>query len=453
MSVYINRVLNMKKIKAIGIDMDYTLVEYNSEAFERVTFHAAISKLIEQKKYPKEIKKLKFNFKRVIQGLVIDKKRGNILKLSRFGKVKQCFYGTKQLPFRKQQELYQQRIIELGDDNYYSLDTNFSISNGVLYMQLVELKKKLSTLPDFDQMALDVREMIDLAHRDGTLKQEVSQNLKKYIIRDPRISHLLEKYKRFGKKILLITNSDFHYTKTLLNYTITPFLKEHKCWSDLFDIVVTQSQKPDFFTSGSYFLEIEQDTGKMTNTEKRITSGIYQGGNAQKIQRDLNLKSDEILYLGDHIYGDVVAIKKTVNWRTALVLEPLKEEVDGLKRTKKLETILNKDMQKKELLEQKINLAHSSKLKQNNKKLEQRISGLYRELEALDKKISNQITTYQKHFNPFWGELMRSGHEESRFADQVEKYACVYVTRVADLFECSPRSYFRPKKRYLPHEY
>ena len=31
MGVYINRILNMKKIKAIGFDMDHTIVRYNTE--------------------------------------------------------------------------------------------------------------------------------------------------------------------------------------------------------------------------------------------------------------------------------------------------------------------------------------------------------------------------------------------------------------------------------------
>ena len=32
MSIYVNRTLDLKKIKAIGFDMDYTLVRYQTEA-------------------------------------------------------------------------------------------------------------------------------------------------------------------------------------------------------------------------------------------------------------------------------------------------------------------------------------------------------------------------------------------------------------------------------------
>ena len=35
--VYVNRTLNLKKIKYLGLDMDHTLVRYNSENFERLS--------------------------------------------------------------------------------------------------------------------------------------------------------------------------------------------------------------------------------------------------------------------------------------------------------------------------------------------------------------------------------------------------------------------------------
>ena len=47
---------------------------------------------------------------------------------------------------------------------------------------------------------------------------------------------------------------------------------------------------------------------------------------------------------------------------------------------------------------------------------------------------------------------MRSGVEPSRLAGQIEKYACIYMAKVSDFIEYSPRTYFRPKKKTLPHE-
>jgi len=73
-------------------------------------------------------------------------------------------------------------------------------------------------------------------------------------------------------------------------------------------------------------------------------------------------------------------------------------------------------------------------------------------MDGLNSRISECIGQYKAFFNPYWGEILRAGSEESRFAEQVEKYACIYMTRVSDLYKYSPRTYFRPDRRIMPHE-
>ena len=452
MSIFINRTLNMKKIKAIGFDMDYTIVRYNTEAFERFTHQATLKKLVTEKNYPEEILALEFDFNRVIQGLVIDKKKGNLLKVSRFGKVKSSYHGLSPIDFKAQQKMYGNGVIDLSDIHIQSLDTNFSVSNGVLYSQLVEMKKHGANFPDFETLADDIKDALDLCHSDGTLKNHVRNNIADYIIQDPDVVMLLERYKRYGKKLLVITNSDFNYTKLLLDYTINPFLKDHKDWSELFEITITLSSKPRFFTTKTAFLKIDPKTGFMTNAEGKITKGIYQGGFAGKLQKDLGLEGDEILYLGDHIYGDVVSIKKTFNWRTALVLDPLKEEIESIKGSVGIQAEIDKQMAIKESLEHMLNDIDIRKNELHEDVSKEELNGLFAEIDKVNAVISDLLEQHRKFFNPYWGEMMRAGLEESRFADQVEKYACIYMTKVADLISYSPRTYFRPFRRTLPHE-
>jgi HAD superfamily 5'-nucleotidase-like hydrolase len=442
----------MKKIKAIGFDMDYTIVRYNTEAFERFTHGALLKKLVVEKNYPEEILKLDFDFNRVIQGLVIDKKNGNLLKVSRFGKVKSSYHGLHPIDFKEQQKIYGNGVIDLSDIHIQSLDTNFSVSNGVLYSQLVEMKKKNNHFPDFETLADDIKEVLDICHSDGTLKNHVRKNVAEFIIQDPEVVTLLERYKRYGKKLLVITNSDFGYTKLLLDYTINPFLKDHKDWSELFDITITLSSKPRFFTTKTAFLKIDPATGLMSNAEGRITKGIYQGGFAGKLQKDLDLEGNEILYLGDHIYGDVVSIKKTFHWRTALVLDPLKEEIEALKNSAPIQIEIDKQMAVKETLEKKLNDIELRKHELGEEVSKVELNTLFFEVDRINITISDLLEQHKKFFNPYWGEMMRAGLEESRFADQVEKYACIYMTKVADLITYSPRTYFRPFRRVLPHE-
>ena len=456
MGIYVNRTLNMKQIAAIGFDMDYTLVRYDSEAFEAMTYHEIKKKLCEVKQYPKEVNELKFQLNLAIRGLVIDKANGNILKLSTFSKVKQVFHGTKEMDFKTQQKTYQGLTIDLNDTARFAIvDTTFSISYCVLYMQIVSLKDRYPelNLPDYKTLENDILEALDMSHRDGTLKSQVRKNIKKYIVQDPLAVETLERFKLHGKQLWVITNSDFEYSKLLLDYTITPFLKRHQHWSELFNLVVTFASKPKFFTERAPLLQIDPETGLMKNHHGPIVDGIYQGGNAHTIQKNSGLSGEQILYLGDHIYGDVLKIKKTCNWRTALVIDELITETEAIAKTAPLTEEINKLMESKIKLEQKIDAAYDLEIESNKKPGPERAKNDLKKVKAVDEKIGKLIRAHSKPFNPYWGETMRSGQEPSRLAGQIEKYACIYMAKIADFMDYSPRTYFRPKKKILPHDF
>ena len=76
--VYVNRTLNLKRIKYLGLDMDHTLIRYNTENFERLSHTTIIEKLILRKNYPEAVKKLQFDFNFALRGLVVDRKKGNL---------------------------------------------------------------------------------------------------------------------------------------------------------------------------------------------------------------------------------------------------------------------------------------------------------------------------------------------------------------------------------------
>ncbi|MDA9189728.1 HAD-IG family 5'-nucleotidase, partial [bacterium] len=333
LELYINRTLNLKRIKVVGLDMDHTIVRYKVEAFEHYTYLQMIKKLVEHKSYPAELKSLTFDYKKSIQGLVIDRKNGNILKLNRYGKVKMAYHGSQQIDFLKLKNLYSGRVIDLADFNVQSLDTNFSISNGILFGQLVELKDQGHKLPSYETISHDLKEVLDLCHKDGSIKSEIIANKEKYLYQDKGVVELMQKLKLFGKKVIVITNSEIHYTNELLNYTINPFLKDGQTWIDLFDITITYSKKPSFFNDEKDFYKIDMNDFSKSKYDGKVCSGIFEGGSAHKLQEDLGFFGEDFLYFGDHIYGDVVALKKTFNWRTALVLHPLEDELLSIEKS------------------------------------------------------------------------------------------------------------------------
>lgn len=451
MPVFVNRILNLKKISLIGFDMDYTLVRYNTKEFEALTHRLALEKLVALKGYPEEILDLVFDFNRAIVGLVIDKRNGNLLKVSRYGKVKISYHGLELIPFREQARIYQDKAIDVKTDEFESLDTAFAISNGVLYAQLVQLKQEGLNLPGFARLATDITDAIDLCHNDGSLKDEVSRNFPRYVIQDPLVPALLERYREEGKMLMIITNSDYLYSKALLDYAFNPHWTRFEKWEDVFQLVITQARKPAFFQKNQPFLKVMDESGLMSNHSGPVNQGIFQGGYFQKIQDDLNLSGSEILYIGDHIYGDVVSIKKECAWRTALVLGDLEEELKELGRARPLQEEIDRLNEEKLKFEKELNQLDISRYE--GKKVDRReIFKLFEELDRYNVSISEKLDELRSFFNPHWGEILRAGSEESRYADQVERYACIYMTKVSDLYDYSPKTYFRPDRRVMPHE-
>jgi HAD superfamily 5'-nucleotidase-like hydrolase len=452
--VYVNRTLNLKRIRYIGLDMDHTLIRYYTEEFERLSHSVMKEKLVKGRNYPEAVRALTFDYNLAIRGLVVDREKGHLLKLNRHSAIRASYHGLSPLDFKTQQKIYKSTYIDLSDSAYMAVDTSFSISLATLIAQIIELKKQNpGVYPDFAKIADDVLYVLDEAHRDGSLKEVVKNDLAKFIIKDPHVVAGLEKYKRHGKKIFVLTNSDFAYTKLLLDYAINPFLKDCKSWTELFEIVVTLAQKPRFFYDNLKFLKVNPADGTMVNYSDKLAPGIYQGGCAEIFTKDLELEGDEILYIGDHIYGDILRLKKDCGWRTAMVIEELEKEVEMNKKNEKIILEIETLMKKKEPLEEELTDLMTRKIEKSGVIDENRIETLQKQIAEIDAQISGHIKVQQSAYNAHWGQLMRAGNEESYFAYQVDRYACVYMPKIADLLELSPRTYFRAPRRPLSHEF
>ncbi len=75
------------------------------------------------------------------------------------------------------------------------------------------------------------------AHVEGKLKAEIVQEPEKYVELDPDMAQTLLDQAQSGKKLLLITNSDYLYTQQLMSYAYDRFLPSGMKWRDLFDMV------------------------------------------------------------------------------------------------------------------------------------------------------------------------------------------------------------------------
>ena len=77
--------------------MDYTLAQYKAETFEALAYRSTLDKLVRYFGYPEFLLGLEFDCSYMTRGLVIDKRRGNILKVDRHKYVKVAQHGFAQL--------------------------------------------------------------------------------------------------------------------------------------------------------------------------------------------------------------------------------------------------------------------------------------------------------------------------------------------------------------------
>ena len=109
--LFSNRTLNLRSVRAIGYDMDYTLIHYHVDEWERAAFEHARLRLAERG-WP--VDDLAFDPDAFTLGLTFDLELGNLVKATRFGYVVRVQHGNDVLSFDDQRAAYDGEIVELG---------------------------------------------------------------------------------------------------------------------------------------------------------------------------------------------------------------------------------------------------------------------------------------------------------------------------------------------------
>lgn len=467
--VFVARNLKMESIKTIGFDLDHTLAIYNLQNFDELCYSIAKQRLVTDKGFPKKILELKYNPNFLIRGLVVDTKTGNILKANQYGYVSEAFHGQERLKRLTRKQTYSNVTVSLQEKRYESVDTLFALPEITLYAQIVDCLEKTEkkTNLDFAKLYKDIRETVDLTHQDGSIKEQVIQNLDKYFIFDPKLTFTLEKFRKAGKKLFILTNSEWFYTDAVMKHLLQNKKEKFAHWTDYFDLIFCYSKKPKFFTNGA-------DLEKIKIENEQIKSNkIFKGGNAEELERLIKHKGDEILYFGDHTYGDIMRSKRDLGWRTSMIIYELEHEISV---SRKIE-----DKQREMLVIRELHNKLVEEANQLNKKINQLSSvkeNDYRKMEEedlieIDRRIGELLNTFRNKeegvtqtllkirileretesvYNLNWGLLFKCGNFNSRFGDQVKGFACIYTSRVSNLLAYENGKYFRSPMELMPHE-
>jgi HAD superfamily 5'-nucleotidase-like hydrolase len=461
----------MDKIEAVGFDMDYTLAMYHLQRLETLAFRMTLARMIEAAGYPAAIGALQYDPEFVIRGLVVDKLHGNIFKMDRHNHVGRCYHGRRPLPEEERRRLYRGEKVHLSSPRFAWIDTLFALPEACLFAEVIELLEGQGTKLDYTKLFDDIRESIDTVHRDGSLKAEVKKDLGRYVLRDPELGPALHKLRSGGKKLFLLTNSLFDYTDAVMRFVLDGQLPEYPSWRNYFDVVITGAAKPAFFSERRTLWALAPDGARAGEAQAVERGRAYEGGDLGTFERLTGIAGDRILYVGDHIYGDILRSKKSSLWRTCMVVEELERELAWIERNQEVLAELSRLEELRVRVEDEI-AVHRSALNLLDRRLDreppdaperERAEGERRrqkqELEALrracreaDQRVELLERRLEEGLNPYWGLTFKEGNENSRFGEQIEVYACIYTSRVSNFVYYSPMQYYRSPRAAMPHE-
>ena len=460
--IFCNRTLNMRAIRAIGYDMDYTLIHYNVREWENTAFEHVKRNFIEQG-WP--LQDLEYDHELMIRGLVIDKELGNVVKADRFGGVKHAYHGTQPMSFEDVRRVYAQVVVDLAEDRWEFLNTLFSMSEACLFAQLVDMLDagRLPGVLGYEQLYRRVRWTMDYTHMEGRLKGEIVANPDRFVALSEEVPKALLDQFHAGKKLLLITNSEWTYSRSMMSYAFDRFLPGGMTWKDLFEIVIVEARKPAFFTSRNPLFEVVSEDGLLRpNYEGMKSEGIYLGGHAGQVEQALGLDGHQILFVGDHIFSDVHVSKDVQRWRTALVLRELESEVEAVRSFEPDQRRLEELMEEKERLEaqysylrlqgQRLEVGYAVRADLSLERVQDDMQSVRSALHELDGKIRPLAKASSELSSTSWGLLMRAGNDKSQLARQVERYADIYLAQVGDFLVHTPFAYLRAARGTLPHD-
>ncbi|SPP86392.1 blast:Cytosolic purine 5'-nucleotidase [Drosophila guanche] len=289
----------------------------------------------------------------------------------------------------------------------------------------------------------DVRRAVDWVHSDGDLKRRTTQNMAHYVKKDERLPTVLSRIRESGAKLFMLTNSDYTYTNEIMTYLFdfphgaTPN-EPHRDWKSYFDVIVVDARKPLFFDEGTVLRQVDTKTGGLkigTHIGPLQPGQVYSGGSCELFTKFINAKGKDVLYVGDHIFGDILKSKKIRGWRTFLIVPELVRELHVW--------------------------TDECQLFAELQNLDIKLGDLYRDLDssAKEKPDISQLRTCIRDVTHkmdmsygMMGSLFRSGSRQTFFSSQVVRYADVYAATLLNLIYY-PFSYmFRAPAMLLPHE-
>jgi 5'-nucleotidase len=459
--VFVNRNLKLGSIEWLGFDMDYTLVTYAQEAMDALSVEVTVKGLI-RRGYPEYLEHVRYDPRFPIRGLLIDKRLGHVLKMNHFQGILKGYHGTRQLSREDIAAHYWNQKIRPASARFHWIDTLFGLCEVTSYVAIIDALESHGAKFDFGRLFEDIRASIDEAHANGEVHNRVVANMSRFINKDPHLGATLHKLRCAGKKLFLLTNSPLHFTEKVMGYLLDSEMREYRSWQQFFNVVIVSAKKPNWFKGEHPFLERRGD--QLVDGVRNLYRGrIYEGGNLRDFETMTQTAGATVLYIGDHIYGDILRSKKDSVWRTAMIIQELDPELSAHRATaaelrRQIELQEMRESQEDELrfyqarLKELGKVANGASDEADRRRVKRAIdyvrhalATINEEQEALERRVDHA-------FHPYWGSLLKEQGELSSFGAQVARYADVYMRSVSSLRHYSPEQFFRSPYDFMPHE-
>ncbi|KAL5963119.1 Cytosolic purine 5'-nucleotidase, partial [Taenia solium] len=417
--IFVNRSLRLDSIRFFGFDMDYTLAQYKSPYYEELAFQILRDRLVEIG-YPQEL--ASFNYEPSFPV------RSEILTM----------YPNKFLKYDESRIIIMNTLFDL--PKLYLLSCVIHMfHNDPKYTKLEHGVKLASIYMSYHSIYDDVDTVVNWMHQ-GVLKKKTMENLDKYVEKNRDLPLLLDKLRSRGGKVFLLTNSDFAYSQAIMKY-----LLEEPCdagevrpWTSYFDFILTDARKPLFFDEGTILRAVDEETGRLSIGHHigPLQSGkIYSGGSCEVFTQLIGARGKDVLYTGDHLFGDILRSKKKVGWRTFLVIPELTNEIYVWKKKKEL-------FDRLQYLDNKLADTYKD---MNIETCEQPdVDSLRREIRAVAQEMERSYGLL--------GSIFRSGSRHTFFSSQAMRYADIYSFSCFNLLHYPLCYMFRAPTMLMPHE-
>ncbi|CAG5028316.1 unnamed protein product [Parnassius apollo] len=453
--IFVNRSLHLENVKFYGFDMDYTLAEYKSPQYETLGFNLTKERLV-SKGYPREILEFEYDPSFPVRGLWFDTLYGNLLKVDAYGNILVCVHGFEFLKHSQVYELYPNKFLTLDESRVYVLNTLFNLPETYLIACLIDFFTNSPQYTrgktgvrcgdlamSFKSIFQDVRSAVDFVHIHGDLKSKTIENLDLYLKKDERLPMFLSRIRESGAKLFILTNSDYNFTDKIMNYLFdfphgAQVNDPHRNWRTYFDWIVVDAKKPLFFGEGTTLRQVDTRTGalKMGHHVGPLHEGlVYSGGSCDVFTELIGAKGKDVLYIGDHIFGDILKSKKIGGWRTFLIVPELVQELHvWTDKCQLFAQLQNLDVQLGDMYK---DLDSSTKEKPDISKLRASIRDVTHKMDLAYGML---------------GSLFRSGSRQTFFSSQVVRYADLYAASFLNLMYYPFCYMFRAPAMLMPHE-